>query len=61
MKERVDEPEAGQVVVGIDGLNSSLVGRRAAGVPSDLQLTSCPVGPAPMKKWGASGRLRCSS
>ena len=46
MKERVDEHDAGRDVVGIDGLNSSLVGRCAAGVPSDAQLTSCLVGPS---------------
>ena len=46
MKERVDEHHAAQVVVGIDGLNSSLVGRCATGVPSGVQMTSCSVGPA---------------
>ena len=46
MKERVDEHQAGQVVVGVDGLRPSLVGRPATGVPSDVQMTSCSDGPA---------------
>ena len=46
MKEHVVEHRTGQVVVGVDGLQPSPVGRPTAGVPSGVQLASHPDGPA---------------
>ena len=45
MEEHVDEHHTGQVVVEVDALKPSLIGRPATGVLSDVQAASRPDGP----------------
>ena len=44
MEERIDEYNSGPVVVGVDRLKSSLVGRPENRVPSDVNVASRPEG-----------------